>query len=177
MGRIYYDGTEETVAQNKRIANAFMESFNALHYDDVDGQAALCRRYFARFGQESQLKKPFCCDQAVNISIGDGVFINYNCVFLDMTHITIGNRVLIGPNVTLSAAGHDKSHLNRGGGKCFASPIVIEDDVWIGANAVILPGVTLGKGCIVGAGAVVTKNVAPFSIVAGVPAKPIGESQ
>jgi acetyltransferase-like isoleucine patch superfamily enzyme len=92
------------------------------------------------------------------------VFINQGCFFLDYGGITIGDRVLIGPRVTLSTAGHPVEVDERFGFITHA-PIVIEDDVWIGAAATIAPGVTIGQGSVVGAGTVVAKDVPPLSVV------------
>ena len=107
-----------------------------------------------------------------NIEIGDNVAFNSN-VMLNGGRIKIGNNVIIGPNVVLRSSNHtfndcEKPIRNQGHESGY---ITIEDDVWIGANAVVLPSLTIGKGSVIGAGAVVTKNVEPFSIVGGVPAK------
>ena len=103
------------------------------------------------------------------ITIGDGVFINRD-VYI-RPHTIIGHRVSIGPFVKLLTDSHELSNIGKRAGKSIYTPIVIEDGVWIGAAAIILGGVTLGRGCVVAAGAVVTKNVAPDTLVAGVPAK------
>ena len=109
------------------------------------------------------------------IFIGDNVWINRGCRFFASFHvkdakIVIGNNVAIGPNVTIFGAGHDYSKLLL---PDTAATVQIEDDVWIGGNATVLQGVTIGKGAVVAAGAVVSKNVEPYSVVAGVPAKKI----
>lgn len=112
-----------------------------------------------------------------NVTFGERVSLNRNTMITAKAPITIGNHVLIGPNVVINSGNHGyaskETPMDSQGHTL--SPICIEDDVWIGANAVILSGVTLGKGCIVGAGAVVTKDVEPYSIVGGVPAKKISE--
>ena len=112
-----------------------------------------------------------------NVTIGERVSLNRNTMITAKAQISIGNHVLIGPNVVINSGnhGHTEKNVTMDCQPHILSPIIIEDDVWIGANSVILAGVTLGKGCVVGAGAVVTKNVEPYSIVGGVPAKKIGE--
>lgn len=114
---------------------------------------------------------PFYTDFGKNIIIGRDVFINSGCHFQDQGGITIGDGSLIGHNVVLATINHDLSPLqNR---ENHYAPIVIEDHVWIGSNATILPGVTIGRWSVVAAGAVVTKDVEKFTIVGGVPAKKI----
>lgn len=112
---------------------------------------------------------PFNTDCGKNISLGKNVFINSGCKFQDQGGIYIGNNVLIGHNVVLATINHDINPLKRL--DIVLKPIIIEDNVWIGSNATILSGVKIKKGSIIAAGAVVTKDVEEFQIVAGVPAK------
>lgn len=114
-----------------------------------------------------------------NVKIGFSARMNRNVFITARERIIIGNYVMIGPNVVINSGNHNFTSVDRPmrlQGHS-SKQIIIEDDVWIGANAVILPGVTLGKGCIIGAGAVVTHNVSPYSIVGGVPAKLIKNRQ
>lgn len=117
------------------------------------------------------LLPPFYTDFGKNIRVGENVFINHGCEFMDRGGITIADRVLFGPKVNLITIGHPVDPANRRSTVC--APITIEENVWIGVGVSIMPGVTVGKNAIVSAGAVVTKNVPPNSIVAGVPAKVI----
>ena len=114
------------------------------------------------------------CIYGINIYIGDDVFINFNPTLQDCTKIEIGNRVLIGPNVGIYTGGHSMEPNNRWFDYTL-KPVYIKDDVWICANAIILPGVTIGEGSIVAAGAVVNKDVPPFTLVGGNPARKIRE--
>ena len=109
---------------------------------------------------------PFYCDHGLRTSFGEGVFVNQGCYFLDLGGITIGDRVMIGPQVTLTTAGHPVELADRYDFLTHA-PIHIEDDVWIGAAAAITPGVRIGRGSVVGAGAVVARDVPPMSVVTG----------
>jgi acetyltransferase-like isoleucine patch superfamily enzyme len=110
------------------------------------------------------------------ISIGSTVFINRDALITARAPITIGDNVLIGPRVVIDSGDHGHRDptrpINTPG--YVRMPILIESDIWIGANAVILKGVTLGQGCVVAAGSVVTKDVGPFTVVGGVPARQIG---
>lgn len=138
---------------------------NALPFDDLDGRRALLDEIFGRPVPDSlTVLPPFFCDHGLGTSFGKRVFVNQGCWFLDLGGITIGDRVLIGPQVTLSTAGHPVEPAERFDSITHA-PIVIEDDVWIGAAATITPGVTIGRGSVVGAGAVVAKDVPPMSVV------------
>ena len=140
---------------------------NALPFDDLAGRTALLTEIFGQPVPESlSILPPFYCDYGLGASFGDRVFINQGCYFLDLGGITIGDRVLIGPGVTLTTAGHPVEVDQRLDFITHA-PIVIEDDVWIGAAATVTPGVTIGHGSVVGAGAVVAKDVPPMSVVTG----------
>lgn len=112
---------------------------------------------------------PFYTDFGKNISVGKNVFINSGCSFQDQGGIYIGDGVLIGHNVVLATLNHDSNPIKRS--TMHTAPIVIGNNVWIGANATVLPGVTIGDGAIIAAGAVVTKDVTNNVIVGGVPAK------
>ena len=114
---------------------------------------------------------PFSADCGKNITIGKNVFINAGCKFQDQGGITIGDGALIGHNVVLATLNHDLEPGKRS--NLYPAPIVIGKNVWIGSNATILPGVTIGDGSIVAAGAVVTKDIPSNTIVGGVPAKVI----
>ena len=122
-------------------------------------------------GEGFCLFPPFYTDYGQNITVGKNVFINTSCHFQDQGGITIGDGALIGHNVVLATLNHDLDPAKRA--NLHPAPIRIGNDVWIGSNATVLPGVTIGDGAIVAAGAVVTKDVAPLTVVAGVPAREI----
>ncbi len=114
---------------------------------------------------------PFYTDCGQNITIGQRTFINMGCSFQDWGGIAIGDDCLIGHNCTICTVNHSKDPEQRGDMTCV--PVQIGNKVWVGANVTILPGVSIGDGAIIAAGAVVTKDVEPNTIVAGVPAKMI----
>ena len=118
-----------------------------------------------------RLFPPFYTDFGKNITIGRDVFINSGCHFQDQGGITIGDGSLIGHNVVLATINHDLTPLNNR--ENHYAPIVIEEHVWIGSNATVVPGVTIGRWAVVAAGAVVTKDVEEYTVVGGVPAKEI----
>ena len=140
---------------------------NALPFDDLDQRREILAQIFGRELPGSlSILPPFFCDYGLKASFGDRVFVNQGCYFLDLGGITVGDRVLIGPQVTLSTSGHPVELGERYDFLTHA-PIVIEDDVWIGAAATVTPGVTIGRGSVIGAGAVVAKDVPQMSVVTG----------
>ena len=140
---------------------------NALPFDDLDQRRVVLAQIFGGTIPDSlSILPPFYCDYGLGASFGDRVFINQGCYFSDLGGITIGDRVLIGPRVTLSTAGHPVE-LDERYDFLTHAPILIEDDVWIGAAATVTPGVTIGRGSVIGAGAVVAKDVPAMSVVTG----------
>jgi acetyltransferase-like isoleucine patch superfamily enzyme len=138
---------------------------NTLPFDDLDARRTVLAEIFGkRIPDSLSILPPFYCDYGLGAAFGERVFINQGCFFLDYGGITIGDRVLIGPRVTLSTAGHPVE-LDERNDFITHAPIVLEDDVWIGAGATVTPGVTIGRGSVVGAGAVVAKDVPPLSVV------------
>jgi maltose O-acetyltransferase len=131
--------------------------------------------YQQLFGAVSSafIEPDFFCDYGQNIFIGDDFFANHHCVMLDAAQIHIGNRVLLGPGVHLYTTTHPLDAKLRATGIQLIAPIVLEDDCWIGGNSVIMPGVTIGARAVVGAGSVVTRDVAPDTVIAGNPGRPV----
>ncbi|CBF71560.1 hypothetical protein AN6836.2 [Aspergillus nidulans FGSC A4] len=119
------------------------------------------------------IERPIAIDYGYNVKVGQDVFINFNCVILDTCKITIGSRTLIGPNVSLFSGTHpvDPNLRNGTQGPEYGGPINIGSDCWIAGNVVILPGVSIGDGCTVGAGSVVTKDIPAYHVAAGNPAR------
>lgn len=139
-------------------------------YHDFDKRRELFSELIGQeLDEEFRVFTPFFTDFGKNIQLGKNVFINAGCKFQDQGGIYIGDDVLIGHNVVMATLNHDENPEKRA--NLIAAPINIGDKVWIGSNATILPGVTIGDGAIIAAGAVVTKDVEEKSIVAGVPAK------
>ena len=142
-------------------------------------QRALERLIPSAKGKNFEAFAPFYCEYGVNIHVGRNCFINYNSVFLDVAPITLGDNVLVGPNVTLATPNHpfvaeERAYTDYPNG-CheleYAQPITIGDNCWLCASVTVCGGVTIGAGSIIAAGAVVTRDIPPNSIAAGVPAK------
>jgi maltose O-acetyltransferase len=115
--------------------------------------------------------RPGCWFFSDKITFGDGGMMNHGCVIENREHVTIGDRVFIGPGVLIGTSTHETGPPEMRAGDYVGRPVVIEDGCWIGARAVILPGVTIARGCIVGAGAVVTRSTQPDGLYVGVPAQ------
>ena len=136
---------------------------------------AILRRLLGQVGRDSIVEPPFYCPYGQNIHIGDHVYLNVLCTILDCNEVRIGHHVMIGPSVQIYTAAHALEAEARIQGWEVAEPVVIEDNVWVGGGAILLPGVTIGRNAVVGAGAVVTGSVPANAVVAGNPARVIRE--
>jgi len=135
----------------------------------------ILQQLLGQIGQNSIIEPPFYCSYGQNIHIGDHVFLNVLCNILDCNEVHIGHHVMIGPGVQIYTAAHLLQAEPRIQGWEVAKPIVIEDNVWIGGGAILLPGVRIERNAVVGAGAVVTRSVPANTVVAGNPARVIRE--
>ena len=132
---------------------------------------ALLRERLAAVGTGTLVRAPFYCDYGFNIHLGTGVFLNFSCTILDVAEVTIGDGTLIAPGVQILAADHPRDAATRRAGLELGRPVHIGRNVWIGAGALVLPGVCIGDDAIVGAGSVVTRDVPAGATVAGNPAR------
>ena len=135
----------------------------------------ILQRLLGQIGHNSIIEPPFYCVYGQNIHIGDHVYLNYLCTILDCNEVHIGHHVMIGPSVQIYTAAHVLQAEARIQGWEVAKPIVIEDNVWLGGGAILLPGVRIGRNAVVGAGAVVSRSVPANTVVAGNPARVIRE--
>lgn len=156
-----------------KVGKRLAQEINQMDVRNRDGIIDLERQLFGKTPEHFYVTPPVYVDYGRHIEIGNHFFANMNCIFLDVNKIIIGDHVMFGPAVSLYTAGHPIDFEVRIEDLEFGLPIVIEDNVWVGGSATILGGVTIGKNAIVGAGAVVTKDVPANSIVAGNPAKVI----
>jgi maltose O-acetyltransferase len=170
-----YLASDPLLTEERRKARALTHQLNVTHYGNPSAYNQIIASLLPNAATDIWIEPPFFCDYGYNIYTGERVFFNFNCVLLDVMPIRIGSNVKFGPNVQLYTATHPINALERRHGIEFAKPITIGNDSWIGGSAIISPGVTIGDRCIVGAGAVVTKDIAADTIVGGNPAKPIGK--
>ena len=169
-GDLYLADDPELVADHRR-ACTWMDRYNASGAAPLPERHALLTEIFGGVGAGCDVRPPFHCDYGANIEFGAGVFLNFDCVLLDVARIRIGDRTQVGPGVRILTADHPRDAASRAQGLEFGRPVTIGADVWIGAGAIILPGVTIGDGAIVGAGSVVTRPVAAGATVVGNPAR------
>lgn len=141
----------------------------------LSDRQAILERLLGSMGRHAIIEPPFHCVYGYNIYIGDHVFFNHSCTILDCNKVQIGHQTMIGPNVQIYTAAHELLAEERIQGWEVAKPISIEDRVWIGGGAILLPGVSIGRNAVVGAGAVVSRNVPANTVVAGNPARVIRE--
>lgn len=163
---------EEIVEARKRCADLCYE-FNNCSPLDINKQRELLNAIFGSIKENPVITAPFYCDYGFNIFIGKNFYTNHNVTILDGAKVTIGDNVFIAPNCVLSTAGHAIDSEQRISGLEIALPITIGDNVWIGANVSVLPGVTIGSNTIIGAGSVVNKNIPNGVIAVGNPCKVI----
>lgn len=168
-----YDDEEISLMKLHAIENANI--FNSLAEDDLDRQHEVLTEILGSVGEKVWIAKRFCFDYGKNIHIGNNFTANFNLTILDIKEVYIGDNVMIGPNTTITTVGHPLSPKDRRAHLAQGSEIRIGNDVWLGANVTILPGVTIGDNVVVGAGAVVTKDIPPNSLALGVPAKVVKE--
>lgn len=136
---------------------------------------ALLKELFGKTGEQIFLELPFRCDFGSHIEVGENFIANYNLTILDVARVKIGRNVMIAPNVSIYTAGHPLHPDSRNSGYEYGIPITIGDNVWIGGNSVILPGVTIGSNVVIGAGSVVTKDIPDNRVAAGNPCRIIRE--
>lgn len=169
-GELYLASDPELAAAHLR-AQRLLQRFNATPAEAEEERRSLLTELFARFGEGTVLKPTLRCDYGFNIAIGEKTFINYDCVFLDCNTITIGDEVQIAPGVHIYTATHPLDSPQRRSGLERALPVVIADGVWLGGGAIICPGVTIGENTVVGAGAVVTRDLPPNVLAVGNPCR------
>lgn len=163
-GEVYQAFDPELVAE-RQAAKELSFDLNALHPRDTTRKETLLRQLLGAAGSKFHIELPFRCDYGYNIRVGENFYANYNCTILDCAPVTIGANVLLAPNVSLFTAGHPLHAEPRGQEYEYAFPITIGDNVWIGGNVVVNPGVTIGDNVVIGSGSVVTKDI-PANVVA-----------
>ena len=171
-GALYRPGDPE-IQRDQAATHAWLSRYNTMLADGAKARHALLRERLKQVGRQCNIRPPFHCDYGYNIALGDGVFMNFNCVILDVVEVTIGDDTQIATGVQILTADHPRDPAARRTGLEFGRPVRIGRNVWIGAGAIILPGVTIGDDALIGAGSVVTRDVAAGVTVAGNPARPL----
>ena len=161
------------LAPERLRAQTICADYNNLRPVDDKRRGKLLRDLLGAVAENVCVEQPFHCDYGRNITLGPRTFLNYGCVMLDCAPITLGEHVLVGPGCHFYPAIHPIDPIERLTDNDRAEPIVIEDNVWLGGHVTVLPGVTIGRNTVVGAGSVVTKDLPPNVVAAGNPARVI----
>lgn len=166
-----YNFFAHDLVQEREYAKRLTRSFNTAV--DEEERSSILKKLLGKVGHDSLIEPPFYCTYGRNTFLGDHVFFNFSCIILDNNSVHIGNHVLLGPAVQLYTAIHPLDAEKRIQGFETTKGIVIEDKVWIGGGAIVLPGVRISANAVIGAGSVVTRDVVAGTVVAGNPAKVI----
>ena len=169
MAGEYYLPTDPELTTDRLLCRQILAKINATSAEPPEIREELIFQLLQAKPKNAYIEPPFCCDYGYNINIGDNVFINYNCAFLDVCTIKIGHNVMFGPGVQLYTATHPLDWPTRNSLIEFGKPITIGDNCWLGGSVVVCPGVTIGEGCVIGAGSVVIKDLPANSLAVGNP--------
>ena len=175
LGGELYDPLDPQLSAERRRARLLFKALNDTRDDQQEERGRLIKALIPRSGQGVWIEPPFYCDYGSNITLGDKVFFNFNCVVLDVAPVRIGSGVLIGPAVQIYAATHPLSAATRRAGLESGKAVEIGEDVWIGGGAIICPGVRIGARAVIGAGSVVTRDVPEGVFAAGNPCRIVRE--
>jgi maltose O-acetyltransferase len=175
LGGALYNPLDPQLVTERRRVRLLFKAFN----DTSDVQRAerlrLLQEIIPKAGKGAWIEPPFYCDYGSNITLGENVYFNFNCVILDIAPVTIGSNVLFAPGVQIYAATHPLNAAQRRTGLEFGKPVSIGDDVWVGGGVIICPGVSIGDRTVIGAGSVVTKNIPEGVLAVGNPCRVIRE--
>lgn len=174
-GMLYNSMGEEELVKERQNAKKLCREYNTADPLDMETKTSIMKRILGKTGERFWIESPFMCDYGSNIEVGENFYANYNLVVLDCAKVTIGNNVLIAPNVGIYTAGHPIVADQRNAGLEYAYPITIGDNVWIGGGVQICPGVTIGDNVVIGAGSVVTKDIPSNTVAFGVPCRVVRE--
>lgn len=172
-GMIYDANYDPQLIEERLVCKELCRDYNDLRPKDIAGRDALLRKILGAAGDGLLVEQPFYCDYGYNIRVGKNFFANFNLVILDEAQVTFGDNVFIAPNCGFYTAGHPVDAAERNKGLEYARPITVGNDVWFGAGVSVLPGVTIGSNCVIGAGSVVTKDIPSNSVAVGNPCRVI----
>lgn len=168
-----YDASHPHLLEKLMRTRILIRRFNDLMPDNLTEQKKLIRSLLGSYGNNITINQPFRCDYGENIHIGENFFANFNLTVLDEAEVRIGDNAFIGPNVSIYTACHPLDAAERNKQTEWALPVTIGNNVWMGGNVTIVPGVTIGDNCVIGAGSVVTHDIPSNTVAAGNPARVI----
>ncbi|NUW75822.1 sugar O-acetyltransferase [Vibrio mediterranei] len=166
---------DEALAERQTECLETLYDFNHTRPSETKKRERIMQILFAEVGEDCYLEPPVHANWGIHTHFGNNVYANFNLTLVDDTHIYIGDHVMIGPNVTIATAGHPIEPEQRKVLAQFNIPVHIKNNVWIGANTVVLPGVTIGENSVIGAGSVVTKDIPANVVAVGNPCRVLRE--
>jgi maltose O-acetyltransferase len=169
-GDLYNAADPELIAERRR-ARILIDHLNNSSTDEYGLREQILHELIGNLGAEVYIEPPFFCDYGYNINLNNNVYLNFNCIILDVSPVTIGRNTLIGPGVHIYTATHPLDVATRSQGLEFSKSVQIGNDVWIGGGAIICPGTSIGDGSVIGAGSVVTRNIPAGVFAAGNPCR------
>lgn len=172
-GLIYDANNDPDLIRERLECKELCRDYNDLRPKDEEGRTRLLRRILGEAKRTLLIEQPFHCDYGYNIKVGENFYANHNLVILDGAPVEFGDNVFIAPNCGFYTAGHPLDAEERNKGLEYAHPIKVGNNVWIGAQVCVLPGVTIGDNCVIGAGSVVVRDIPANSVAVGNPCKVI----
>ena len=164
--------SDASVMEEQAVSRRILQKLNFMDRSDFEGIAAVVKELLGK-SEGAFINPPFYCDYGKNIEVGKNFFANYNCTILDVAKVKIGDNCQMAPNVAIYTAGHPIHPATRNSLYEYGKPVTIGDNVWIGGNTVLCPGVRVGSNVVIGAGSVVTKDLPDWCIAAGNPCRVI----
>lgn len=164
--------SDDRVFEEQAACRRILQKLNFMDRSDFAGIAQVVKELFGK-SENAWVNPPFYCDYGTHIEAGKNLFVNYNCTIIDVTKVTIGDNCQLAPNVAIYTAGHPVYPVTRNSGYEYGKAVTIGDNVWIGGNSVICPGVTIASNTVIGAGSVVTRDIPAWSVAAGNPCRVI----
>ena len=160
------------VLEEQKRARILTQKLNTMDRSDFEGITAVVKELL-QTEENAFINPPFYCDYGNHIKVGKNFFANYNCTILDVSRVTFGDNCMLAPNVAIYCAGHPVHPDSRNSMYEYGIDVTVGDNVWIGGNTVICPGVTIGSNSVIGAGSVVTKDIPEWTVAAGNPCRVI----
>lgn len=174
LRQMLYDANyDKELIEERILAKELCYDFNHLRPSDEKGQKEVLTRLLGKTSTNYCILSPFLCDYGYNIEIGENFFANHNTVILDAAKVIFGNNVFVAPNCGFYTAGHPVDAERRNQGLEYAYPIIVGDNVWIGAGVQVMPGVRIGSNVVIGGGSVVVKDIPDNVVAVGNPCKVI----
>ncbi|MBQ1398259.1 MAG: sugar O-acetyltransferase [Clostridia bacterium] len=172
-GKLFCHRDNQELADDIKKCRMLVRRYNETTEEEADYRRELLRELLGGCGERFRIEPPVHFDYGSNTYLGEHFYANFDCVFLDVNRITIGSDVLLGPKVCIFTAGHPIDATIRNEALQYGFPVTIGNNVWIGGNTVVNPGVTIGDNAVIGSGSVVTRDIPPDVVAAGNPCRVI----